>query len=139
MKKQRSLQVRTILIYTIKNDTKGISMLNTIEQCPVEATVDVIGGKWKPMIIYYLLDGKKRFSELQRKLPNVTQRMLTMQLRELEAAGIVHREVYKQIPPKVEYSLTELGMTLKPLLDLMLEWGIAYQQREEAPALTSEN
>lgn len=114
-------------------------MLNTIEQCPVEATVDVIGGKWKPMIIYYLLDGKKRFSELQRKLPDVTQRMLTMQLRELEAAGIVHREVYKQIPPKVEYSLTELGMTLKPLLDLMLEWGIAYQQRDEAPALTSEN
>jgi DNA-binding HxlR family transcriptional regulator len=98
----------------------------TAYQCPVEATLDVIGGKWKPLIIYYLLQGTKRFNELHRLLPNVTQRMLTIHLRELEATGIVHREVYKEIPPKVEYSLTVQGHTLKPVLDAMLSWGIEY-------------
>jgi len=91
--------------------------------CPVEATIDVIGGKWKTLIIHNLLDGTKRFNELKRLVSNVTQRMLTSQLRELESIGIVHREVYAQIPPKVEYSLTKKGRTLEPVLWKMHEWG----------------
>ncbi|MFL0488268.1 MarR family transcriptional regulator [Bacillus sp. AFS054943] len=90
--------------------------------CPVEAMVEVIGGKWKGVILYHLLDGKKRFNELKRLKPNITQRMLTLQLRELEADGIIHREVYREVPPKVEYSLTELGESLRPMILLMLEW-----------------
>ena len=86
--------------------------------CPVEAMVEVIGGKWKGVILYHLLDGTKRFNELKRLKPNITQRMLTLQLRELEADGIIHREV----PPKVEYSLTELGESLRPVILLMMEW-----------------
>ncbi|GHO48429.1 putative HTH-type transcriptional regulator YdeP [Ktedonospora formicarum] len=94
--------------------------------CPVEATLDVIGGKWKGIILYKLLEGSQRFSDLRRQMPAITQRMLTLQLRELEADGIVHREIYKQIPPKVEYSLTEFGKTLEPILLAMLSWGDQY-------------
>ncbi|ENJ6136155.1 MarR family transcriptional regulator [Bacillus anthracis] len=90
--------------------------------CPVEAMVEVIGGKWKGVILYHLLDGTKRFNELKRLKPNITQRMLTLQLRELEADGIIHREVYREVPPKVEYSLTELGESLRPIILLMMEW-----------------
>ena len=84
--------------------------------------VEVIGGKWKGVILYHLLDGTKRFNELKRLKPNITQRMLTLQLRELEADGIIHREVYREVPPKVEYSLTELGESLRPVILLMMEW-----------------
>jgi DNA-binding HxlR family transcriptional regulator len=98
--------------------------MKTEYNCPVEATMSVIGGKWKTLIIHHLLDGTKRFNELKRLLPNVTQRMLTSQLRELEAMGIIHREIYPQIPPKVEYSLTETGLTLEPVLWKMHEWGL---------------
>lgn len=94
-------------------------------RCPVEMTLDVIGGKWKPLIIYRLMDGTKRFGELQRLIPHVTRRMLTKHLRELETDGIIHREVYKQVPPKVEYSLTEKGRSLEPILTMMLAWGQA--------------
>ncbi|PEZ16686.1 MarR family transcriptional regulator [Bacillus anthracis] len=90
--------------------------------CPVEAMVEVIGGKWKGVILYHLLDGTKRFNELKRLKPNITQRMLTLQLRELEADGIIHREVYREVPPKVEYSLTELGESLRPMILVMMEW-----------------
>ncbi|WP_100616891.1 winged helix-turn-helix transcriptional regulator [Bacillus cereus] len=90
--------------------------------CPVEAMVEVIGGKWKGVILYHLLDGTKRFNELKRLKPNITQRMLTLQLRELEADGIIHREVYREVPPKVEYSLTDLGESLRPVILLMMEW-----------------
>ncbi|WP_114556402.1 winged helix-turn-helix transcriptional regulator [Bacillus sp. PF5] len=90
--------------------------------CPVEAMVEVIGGKWKGVILYHLLDGTKRFNELKRLKPNITQRMLTLQLRELEADGIIHREVYREVPPKVEYSLTDLGKSLRPVILLMMEW-----------------
>ncbi|MFH7832904.1 winged helix-turn-helix transcriptional regulator [Bacillus luti] len=90
--------------------------------CPVEAMVEVIGGKWKGVILYHLLDGTKRFNELKKLKPNITQRMLTLQLRELEADGIIHREVYREVPPKVEYSLTELGESLRPMILLMMEW-----------------
>lgn len=94
--------------------------------CPVEATLDVIGGKWKAIILYKLLERPRRFGELKRELPAITQRMLTLQLRELEADGIVHREIYKQIPPKVEYFLTDFGKTLEPILLAMLTWGYQY-------------
>jgi DNA-binding HxlR family transcriptional regulator len=92
-------------------------------QCPVEATMDVIGGKWKIIIIHHLIPETRRFSELRRLIPQVTQRMLTSQLRELEGNGIVHREVYPQVPPKVEYSLTEFGRTLESVLLVMHDWG----------------
>jgi DNA-binding HxlR family transcriptional regulator len=95
-------------------------------RCPVEVTLDIIGGKWKQLILYYLLQGTKRFNELRRLLPNVTQQMLTTQLRELERDGIVHREVYAEVPPKVEYSLTERGRSLEQILLAMLAWGEEY-------------
>lgn len=91
--------------------------------CPVEATVDVIGGRWKGVILFHLIPGKKRFGEIRKILPQVTQRVLTQQLRELERDGVVHREVYAQVPPKVEYSLTALGKTLGPLILSMSAWG----------------
>ncbi len=94
--------------------------------CPVEATLSIVGGKWKPLIVYFLLDGTKRFGELRRLIPRATQQMLTMQLRELEQEGIVHREVYAQVPPKVEYSLTEMGRSLEPMLYQMARWGVWY-------------
>ncbi|WP_342411189.1 transcriptional regulator HypR [Bacillus sp. PS194] len=93
------------------------------EGCPVEFTLDVIGGKWKGILFYHMIDGKKRFNEFRRICPSITQRMLTLQLRELEADGIVHREVYQQVPPKVEYSLTEFGRTLEPIVLQIKEWG----------------
>ncbi|RMG67788.1 MAG: transcriptional regulator [Nitrospirae bacterium] len=96
------------------------------KNCPVETTLKVIGGRWKVVIIYHLMEGKKRFSELRRLIPDVTQKMLTQQLRELERDGIVHRKVYPQVPPKVEYSLTPLGKSLKPILEAMHNWGERY-------------
>jgi len=103
-----------------------------IERCPVEHTLSVIGGKWKPLIIYYLLEGTRRFGELQRLIPQVSRRMLTKHLRELEHDGIVHREVYKQVPPKVEYSVTPLGRSLQPIMEMMLNWGIKHGDDVEA-------
>lgn len=100
------------------------------DRCPVKATMEVIGGKWKPLIVYYLMGGTKRFGQLQRLLPDVTQRMLTKHLRELEADGVIHREVYREVPPRVEYSLTELGRSLAPILELMLQWGEKYVESQ---------
>ena len=91
---------------------------------PIDATLDVIGGKWKPLIIYALNDETLRFSQLLDKLqPRITQRMLTKQLRQLEEDELVTRKVYTQVPPKVEYSLTEMGKSLMPILDQLCEWG----------------
>ena len=87
--------------------------------CAVEAAVAIIGGKWKGAILYRLLDDKKRFNELKRFFPRVTQRILTQQLRELERDGVINRKVYAEVPPKVEYSLTEFGRTLEPVLRLL--------------------
>src|SRR5260370_37906345 len=91
--------------------------------CPVEATLDVMGGKWKGVILYHLLSGPKRFNQLRRLLPDVTQRMLTLQLRELEQDEVIHREIYREVPPKVEYSLTPFGQSLEAVLHLMLTLG----------------
>jgi DNA-binding HxlR family transcriptional regulator len=94
--------------------------------CPVEVALSIVGGKWKLQILYCLLSGTKRFGQLQRLIPRATQQMLTMQLRELEQAGILHRQVYAQVPPKVEYSLTELGRSLEPIVHQIHAWGEWY-------------
>lgn len=96
---------------------------NNLPACPVETTLKIIGDKWKVLILRDLFTGTKRFNELKRSLTNVTQKMLTQQLRELENDGIIHRKVYPVVPPKVEYSLTELGKTIKPVIDSMYDWG----------------
>ncbi|ENQ3077384.1 winged helix-turn-helix transcriptional regulator [Bacillus cereus] len=90
---------------------------------PIEATLDVVGGKWKVVILCILLDGTKRTSEIKRAMPSITQKMLTQQLRELEADGIINRTIYNQVPPKVEYSLSEYGKSLTAVLDCMCDWG----------------
>ena len=95
-------------------------------KCGVETTIAVVGGKWKPMILYALLSGPRRFGELTRLIPEITQRMLTLQLRELEEDGVIAREVYTQVPAKVEYSLTPLGRTIEPILSFMQQWGEHY-------------
>lgn len=99
------------------------------EGCPVETTLEVIGGKWKGIILFHLIDSKKRFNEFRKFHPCITQRMLTLQLRELERDGVIHREVYKEVPPKVEYSLTEFGRTLEPIILLMKDWGEKHKHR----------
>jgi len=97
--------------------------------CPVEAALAIVGGKWKGIILFYLRSDTRRFNELRRLIPGITQRMLTKQLRELEAHQIVHRKIYRQIPPKVEYSLTNFGRTLAPLLEALEEWGAEYIEK----------
>lgn len=100
--------------------------------CPVEATLQVVGGRWKAVILFHLMDGTKRFGELRRFLPKVTQRMLTLQLRQLEEDGVIHRKVYAEVPPRVEYSLTDFGRTLEPTLEAMRMWGEIYEKRLES-------
>ena len=94
--------------------------------CPVGAAIAEIGGKWKPLILWALKDGKLRFNEINKSLPNITQRMLTKQLRELEKDNLVNRKVYAEVPPKVEYSLTEKGKSVIPILELLCDWGEKY-------------
>ncbi len=94
--------------------------------CPVEKTLMIIGGRWKVLILRELKNGTKRFGELNRGLERISQKMLTQQLREMEKEGIVHRKVFPQIPPKVEYSLTPLGRSLEPVLDAMHAWGLKH-------------
>ncbi|GEM47146.1 winged helix-turn-helix transcriptional regulator [Deinococcus cellulosilyticus] len=95
--------------------------------CPVELTLEVIGGRWKGVIMYHLTKGTLRFGQLKRLIPGITQRMLTLQLRELEADGLVDRTVYPEVPPRVEYALSDVGRTLQPIIHAMLEWGIEHQ------------
>lgn len=99
-----------------------VSMNKKAVGCPVEQTLAIIGGRWKAMVIHELLEGTRRFSELQRALIGVSHRTLTQQLRELEQFGIVRREVFGEVPPKVEYSLTPLGRSMQPVLMAMHEW-----------------
>ena len=91
--------------------------------CPVETTLMLIGDKWKVLILRDLLPGTKRFGELKKSIGNVSQKVLTAQLRNMESNGLVNRKVYPEVPPRVEYSLTELGQSLKPILDAMWDWG----------------
>lgn len=106
--------------------------LNSKSGCAVEVTLAVMGGTWKPIILFHLLHGKKRFGELGRSIGGITKRMLTLQLRELEEAGIVQRTVYAEVPPRVDYELTELGRSLQPVLIAMRNWGNEYSQRFDA-------
>ncbi|SFD30364.1 DNA-binding transcriptional regulator, HxlR family [Bacillus sp. 491mf] len=106
----------------MKSDEK-----ENIRRCSVEVTLDVIGGKWKGVILFHLINGEIRLNQFLRLMPGLTQRMLTRQLRELEADGVIHREVYKEVPPKVEYSLTEFGKSLVPIILMMRDWGNQYR------------
>ena len=101
--------------------------------CPVKLTTDVIGGKWKPLILFYLEHGSKRFGELRKLIPGMTKKMLTQHLRDLERDEIIRRKVYAVVPPKVEYSLTKHGESLKPILKLMSAWGTRHRKRYGIP------
>ena len=95
--------------------------------CPMETTLMLIGDKWKVLILRDLMTGTKRFGKLKKSIGSVSQKVLTAQLRDMEANGLVHRQVYAEVPPRVEYSLTELGRSLKPILDAMWTWGEGYK------------
>lgn len=103
-------------------------MLKLLPDCPVEITLQLIGDKWKVLIIRDLLTGTKRFSELMKSVTGITQKVLTSNLRAMEEAGLLTRKVYPQVPPKVEYTLTELGYSLSPILDTMMAWGLNYKK-----------
>ena len=100
--------------------------------CAVEVTLSVIGGVWKPVILFHLLEGTLRFNQLCRTIPSATPRMMTLQLRELEEDGIITRTVYAEVPPKVEYALTEQGRSLEPVLLSMRDWGMKFQAISES-------
>jgi DNA-binding HxlR family transcriptional regulator len=105
-----------------------ITFNNRQYNCPLEMTIDLIGGKWKVLILWHLSAGTLRFNEMKRIFPNLSQKMLTQQLRDLENDGLIERKVYAQVPPKVEYSLTSFGNTLMPVLLAMNQWGTHYVQ-----------
>lgn len=105
-----------------------MEQIKAIPDCPVEMTLQLIGDKWKVLIIRDLLTGTKRFNELMRSVTGITQKVLTSHLRAMEKAGLLTRKVYPQVPPKVEYTLTETGYSLKPILDSMMVWGSRYQK-----------
>ena len=107
-------------------------MHKELPACPVETTLTLIGDKWKVLILRDLLPGTKRFGELKKSVGNVTQKVLTAQLRDMEENGLVHRQVYAEVPPRVEYSLTDLGKSLKLVLDAMWAWGAGYQKQNRA-------
>jgi DNA-binding HxlR family transcriptional regulator len=113
-------------------------MKNRTYNCPVEAAVDVFGGKWKSLILWWLQERTWRFAELRRQIPGITEKMLTQQLRELEADGIVARRVYPTVPPKVEYSLTDYGLSLKRALKEICNWGKQHMMRIGAVQLSPE-
>lgn len=105
-----------------KNEIK----IHGANECPITATIDVIGGKWKPPIIWLLLKGSMRFGELSKTMPDIALKVLSKQLKELEADGIITRKAYPEVPPRVEYSLTEKGASLRPALTLLSEWSETY-------------
>src|SRR5262247_593978 len=123
---------------------REVRMQRKNQKCPAERTLDIIGGRWKVLILWQLFQTERRFSELLRAVSGITQKMLTQQLRELEKDGIVHRQVYPQIPPKVEYSLTPLGESLRPVVDAMCKWGLRQcegarkPETSQSPAVNSE-
>jgi len=118
-----TLNKRSIEKYTLSQSRDRRMYVNTY--CKFETALDILIGKWKPVILLRLLNhGTMRFSELQKSIPDITKKMLTQQLRELEYHDIVHREVYKEIPPRVEYSITDYGQRMTPLLQAMNDWGV---------------
>ena len=108
--------------------------------CHFELTLDIIGGKWKPLILYYIGTNKViRYGALRRTIPNINERMLTRQLRELEKAELIHREVYREVPPRVEYSLTATGESLLPILNQLQLWGMDYNNRMDIASFIENN
>ena len=105
--------------------------MESINNCPVEATLELIGGKYKALILWHLAENKLRFNELRKAITSATPKMLTQQLRELESQHLIHREVFPVIPPKVEYSLTETGRSLMPILVAMRDWGAGYLRKKD--------
>ena len=110
---------------------ENISTAEKLPACPVETTLTLISDKWKVLILRDLLPGTKRCGELKKSIGHVSQKVLTAQLRQMEQSGLVNRKVYAEVPPKVEYSLTDVGYSLKPILDAMWTWGEEYQKRME--------
>lgn len=108
-------------------NTEHVVTAADLPACPVETTLTLISDKWKVLILRDLMGGTKRFNELKRSIGHVTQKVLTAQLRQMEASGLLTRTVYAEVPPRVEYTLTELGYSLKPILDAMWQWGEAYK------------
>ncbi len=106
-------------------------MKKELPACPVEITMGLIGEKWKVLIVRDLLTGTKRFGELKKSVTGITQKVLTTNLRQMESSGLVKRKVYPEVPPRVEYSLTETGLSLKPILDSMVEWGNEYKRKQK--------
>jgi DNA-binding HxlR family transcriptional regulator len=101
----------------------------------MDLTMDFLAGRWKTVVLWYLIKGRKRFSELKRLIPDITEKMLSLQLRQLEADGLVHREVHAEVPPRVEYRLSEEGQTLIPILKAMSNWGLKRAVQQEIPPL----
>ena len=110
---------------------ENISTAEKLPACPVETTLTLISDKWKVLILRDLLPGTKRFGELKKSIGHVSQKVLTAQRRQMEQSGLVNRKVYAEVPPKVEYSLTDVGYSLKPILDAMWTWGEEYQKKME--------
>ena len=110
---------------------ENISTAEKLPACPAETTLTLISDKWKVLILRDLLPGTKRFGELKKSIGHVSQKVLTAQLRQMEQSGLVNRKVYAEVPPKVEYSLTDVGYSLKPILDAMWTWGEEYQKKME--------
>ena len=106
-------------------------MKQELPACPVEITMGLIGDKWKVLIVRDLLNGTKRFGELRKSLDGISQKVLTNNLRDMEKSGLVHREVFAEVPPRVVYSLTETGWSLKPVLDSMVKWGNNYREMKK--------
>lgn len=104
---------------------------NDLPACPVEITLSLMGDKWKILIIRDLLTGTKRFGELQRLVGGVSQKVLTNNLRQMEKSGLISRKVFAEVPPRVEYTLTDLGLSLKPILDSMVDWGNGYRELQK--------
>ena len=112
-----------------ESSTNSLNRKNIREHCGMAFTLSLIGGRWKPGILYQLVRGRMRYSELRKQLPDVSERMLVLQLRELESDGLIRRLVYAEVPPRVEYELTEAGISMKPVLKSMSDWGLAYQKK----------
>jgi len=112
----------------------GIPAPTSSAYCPVRTTLNVLGGKWKLLILSYLIDGPQRYGELRRLAPDITEKMLIQELRELETDGIVTRLVYQQVPPKVEYMLTEHGQAVLPVMQALVNWGNNYLARDASTA-----
>lgn len=107
-----------------------VRLKKKLPACPVETTLMLISDRWKVLIIRDLLGGTKRFGELKKSLGSISQKVLTANLRSMEESGLLSRKVYAQVPPKVEYTLTETGYSLKPVLDSMVEWGMSYKEKK---------